>query len=236
MARIDERAGHPGGDVALGYRVDPLRRVLLSIVLVAASAALVACGDDDEDGGQARENRPAVSKGTFVGKVGGTDAYVALVSDGKRVIGYVCDSKRVSSWIDVSTVRDGKAMLISRAGDPLGEATVSADGVSGEVTVGGERRSFSAARASGEAGLYRAARAVRKDGELRAGEVEVGWVVLADGSQRGVFGVGTKTGTPMVNAAPRLAPNATNVSVPISARPTSLPVTNVRGITPIPIP
>ncbi len=207
------------------------------MILLAASVSLVACGDDDSDDGQpAQEQRPATSEGTFVGKVGGTDAYVALVSDGKRVIGYVCDSKRVSTWIDAASVRDGKATLSSRRGDRLGDATFSNDEVSGELTVGGERRSFSAAAASGDAGLYRAAKVQREDGQIGAGEVEAGWVVLADGSQRGGVGVGGADGSVAVKSAPRLSPNTTNVRLDPSATSTRLALTNVKGITLIPIP
>lgn len=216
-----------------------MRWRLLLVALLAVLVVLAGCGDDDGEAGQpAPPERSAAPKGTFVGKVEGTDAYLALVSDGKRVLGYVCDSKRISTWIAVASVRDGKAKLNSRRADALGEATFSADGVSGELTVGGERRSFSAQPASGEAGLYRAAHVKRRDNKLSEGEVEAGWVVLPDGSQRGgVGGVsGSTTGDVHIKPAPRLAPNATNVNLTIAGNPTRLAVTNVRGITPIPIP
>jgi hypothetical protein len=207
-------------------------------VALVVGVALAGCGGGD-DGGSASapsQAKNAVAlKGTFVGKVDGSDAYIALVSDAKRVLGYVCDSKRVSGWLDVAVIRGGTAILSSRGGKALGQATFSADGVSGEVTIGGARRAFSAQPASGDAGLYRAAHVRRQDGTLGKGEIELGWIVLPDGTQRGGLNTGT-TSKVLVQSAPRLDPSAANISVNLAGSTLKMALTSIRGITPIPIP
>lgn len=203
--------------------------------VLAATVALAGCGNDGGDGATAQETAPAAPTTTFVGKVDGSSAYIALVSDANRLLGYVCDSKRTSGWIAVAAIRDRTAILSTRGGNRLGQATFSADGVSGAVTVGGRRRTFSARRSSGDAGLYRAARVERRDGRLSAGEVELGWVVLPDGTQRGGTNIGTSD-VPLVRSAPRLSPGTTNVSVNLAGSTIKVALTNIRAITPIPIP
>ncbi len=210
-----------------------IRRALLTTALIAVAALIAACGDEGGSAGDAAQAKSSAAKGTFVGKVDGTGAYLALVSDGTRVLGYVCDSKQVSSWIDVASIRDGRAGLSSRSGAALGEARFSDGRVRGSITVGGDEHAFSLDLASGQAGLYRAARVQQKDGKLGDGELEVGWVVLSDGTQRGGTNVGTTTKV-AVNPAPRLSPNTTNVAIEGNA--TRLALTNVKGITLIPIP
>ena len=205
-------------------------------VALAAAVVLAGCGDDADNASQPAQAKPmAELKGAFVGKVDGTEAYVALVTDGNRVLGYVCDSKKLSRWIAVATIRDGTAVLNSRTGDELGEAMISAGRVSGTVTIDGEPHAFRAQQAAGEAGLYRAARVDREDGKLREGEIEAGWIVLPDGTQRGATNVGT-TSTVLVKSAPRLTLSATNVNLNVAGTSLKTALTDIQGITPIPIP
>lgn len=211
------------------------RRVAWAVALTAA-VVLAGCGDDAGSGDSPTQaNQATALKGTFVGEVDGTDAYVALISDGTRVLGYLCDSKKLSRWIDVAPIRDGAASLSSRAGDDLGEAMISDGRVSGTVTIDGEQHAFRAERASGEAGLYRAARIDQEDGKLSEGEVEAGWIVLADGTQRGATNVGT-TSTVLVKSAPTLTLSSTTVNLNISGTSLKTAYNELRGITPIPIP
>ena len=211
-------------------------RRLAWAVAVTAAVVLAGCGDDaDTSTEPAQPAAAAAAKGAFVGKVDGTDAYVALVSDGSRVLGYVCDAKKLSRWIDVSTIREGTAALATRTGDDLGEAMISGDRASGTITIDGESRAFSAVPASGEAGLYRAARIDRKDGKLTKGEAEAGWIVLPDGTQRGATNVGT-TSTVLVKSAPRLSLSTSTVNLSISGTSLKTALNDIQSITPIPIP
>lgn len=144
------------------------------------AVAVAGCGGGNE-------NKGAAQNGTYVGKVKGTNAYVALVSDIKTIAGgYVCDGKKVSTWFGKASVTDSKTKLASRQGAALGEATLSGDHASGQVSIAGQRHAFSARLASGKAGLYRKANAdPGEPGFNKPGFRETGWIVLPNGSLRG---------------------------------------------------
>src|SRR3989442_11326316 len=83
--------------------------------------------------------------------------------------------------------------------------TMSQDKASGHVAIAGKDDTFSTVFATGDAGLYRAAKGIPG----QTGSVEAGWVVLADGSQRGAINsfinpIGTL-------AAPKLATTAGSI-------------------------
>jgi hypothetical protein len=162
------------------------RPASLVAALVAAFALLAGCGDDDSESGGA-----SPTAGVFVAKVEGTDAEIALVTDRERLSGaFLCIPKGGSSWISPAPLEDGKVELVARRGDTLGEASFAGDSASGEVTVAGGQRSFSAELAKGKAGLYRTT-----SGKVgKAGFSETGWIVLSDGSVCGVTGTITPGG------------------------------------------
>ncbi|MCA1650157.1 MAG: hypothetical protein LC753_07690 [Acidobacteria bacterium] len=103
------------------------------------------------------------------------------MSDGERLIGYVCDGDVVSVWFE-GTVDGDSIRLSSGRGDLLGEGTIS-DDASGEIEIQGENRAFNAPRVSGDAGLYRAVVGDASNERI----VEGGWIVLPNGSQRGAI-------------------------------------------------
>jgi hypothetical protein len=159
-------------------RVPAARLVSALAALLLSTGMVAACGGDDDDAADSA----AAPEGSFVGAVEGSDAYVAVVSNGEEVVaGYLCDGRKVSTWIDRVPVEDGEAELVDRQGQRIGEVTLDSDSASGEIDVDGETLAFSAERAEGEAGLYREA-----IGTLgKPGSSETGWIVLADGSVRG---------------------------------------------------
>jgi hypothetical protein len=123
-----------------------------------------------------------VSAGVFVGKVDGTDAEVALVTNGERLSGaYLC-SPNGAVWFRPATFAGGTADLVPRSGETLGEASFAGEGASGNVDLGGDSHSFSAELATGKAGLYRTTSG-EPEGEGRVSET--GWIVLPDGSKCG---------------------------------------------------
>ena len=142
-------------------------------MLCLATGLLAACGDDD-DGGQA----PATAApATYVGALPGTGALVGIATNGSRIRAYVCDSKDVATWFD-GTIEDGSAKLEAAGGERL-DVELAGASASGSVTLrDGRASAFEAARASGRAGLYRG---------MHERSV-AGWIVLADGTQRGGFG------------------------------------------------
>lgn len=163
-------------------------RVLLGIAL--AVLVLGGCGDSDEDGS---ESRPVV--GTFVGALTGSEAYVAVVAGKENVVAYVCDGQRGIS--ELFTGRRSGDAFESRTGRARIGLELSDDEVRGRVALAGAKSGrFSADRARGRAGFYRKV-------TPRAGrEVRLGWVVLADGTQRGAFTQeGTTTAAPLLRTS-----------------------------------
>lgn len=170
---------------------------MMTPVLVALTVVLPAAGCGD-DGGAAPAGE-TTAEGTFVGTVDGTDAYIALVSDGERLAGYVCDGKAGAGSVSVSTwftSNSGSERLLARDGTQLGDAVLASDGASGEISIGESSYEFEAVPASGDAGLYRGVRG--ELGEPRS--VEVGQIVLADGSFRGAAVIRTRTPAPRTAA------------------------------------
>lgn len=74
----------------------------IGAVVVAAGIVLSAGPESDE----ARAS-------TFVGRVQDSNAYIAVLTDGGKIGGYVCDNGTVSRWIEYSRLRDGRAPLRS---------------------------------------------------------------------------------------------------------------------------
>lgn len=152
--------------------------------------ALAGCGDSDDDSAE-----PEPVSGTFVGRLAGTDAYVAVVAGKENVVAYVCDGAE----------RVGEAFVGRRSGDTFagrqGGARINVElsnaGARGQVTLPGAKSGrFSATKAKGEAGFYR--KVTRLDGR----ELRLAWVVLADGSQRGALvSEGTTTVAPALKPA-----------------------------------
>jgi hypothetical protein len=172
--------------IAAAHHIVPRARPASLVVLVVSFALLAGCGGDDGDSGGAPP-----TAGVFVANVEGTDAEIALVTDGQRLSGaFLCIPKGGSSWIRPAPLEDGKAELVARRGDPLGEASFDGDSASGEVTVAGGSRSFSAELAKGKAGLYRTTSG--KAG--KAGFSETGWIVLRDGDVCGTTTTLTNSG------------------------------------------
>lgn len=168
----------------LGTRHNPARACLARRIvgLVAAAALLAGCGDDsDSDSTSTTSDSQPPTAGVFVGAIEGTNAYIALVTDGERLSGgYLSDSKDLSTWLSPADLPDGPAELTARRGEAVGEASFSGDSASGEVALASGSRSFSAALATGKAGLYRT-----DSGKAGAeGYSETGWIVLPDGSVR----------------------------------------------------
>jgi hypothetical protein len=171
------------------------RRPFAAAVAIATLVVTIVagCGGGDES---PKAPQPLDA---YAGKAEGSDAYIGLITDGDRLAGYITDGKAISIWLAVAEIDDDEATLASREGQVLGKASISGDSASGEFQVGPKSFTFDAPKATGEAGLYQAAGRKQNDDSFQAG-----WVVLADGSQRGgldTFINGTVTNHP----APTLA-------------------------------
>lgn len=203
------------------------------VVAAAAALALVAgCGSSQEDEGASPPptTAAAASSRSYVGTAEGTGAYVAVVVDGTRALAYVCDgvpgapvgtTPTVQTWFNGPS--DGKAVDVQQPDGRRLQLQLSDTAMTGTLTLAGGRSLAVTGRiAQGEAGLYRA------ETTADAGASAVaGWILAADGSQRGGLQVGsTLSGTTLLNTS--------QLSFSFQSLATAR-ISRV-GITPIPIP
>ncbi len=160
------------------------RRALAGLALLGS--VLAACGSEGRS-----EGSPATSSSvaSYAGAVTGSDAFVGAVMnrDDGSVLAYVCDGKTVAAWFKGNAAEHGGVTLTSADGARL-SGRIEGGTLAGTVAMPGDAtpREFRAGVVDPPAGLYRARGQVR--GEPAVG----GWVVLADGRQRGA--VRTSTG------------------------------------------
>jgi hypothetical protein len=150
-------------------------RAAWALSVALAVVAMAGCGGDDDSGGEPLfdagrvSGEPPTVAGTFVGKVEGTNAFIAVIAppeggEGERVTAYVSDAARLSEVL-TGTAEGDEFTATTERGDGEVEGTLSAKRVTGMVELpGGERAQFEADRATGAAGLY--ALTVASDGGL----------------------------------------------------------------------
>jgi hypothetical protein len=148
---------------------------------------------------------------TFVGRVQGSDAYIAVLKERGRIGGYACNNGTFSRWITYRRLRNGRAPLVAgTTGQRLGSVRVAGRTATGTIEVQGRMRRFRARRSDARApGLHFAV------GKERNGLLVAGWILLPDGTQRGAISTvdtqNLRPGAP--RRAPRLDPNAESVPV-----------------------
>jgi hypothetical protein len=119
---------------------------------------------------------------TFAVQIVGSDAFLAIASDGTTATAYLCDGTgdrlTVATWFQ-GPVTNNALAVTNAAGGRL-TASLGLDTATGSVTPpGGKEVTFLAPRVLRPAGLYRAEQTV-------AGSRYVaGWIVLPDDQQRG---------------------------------------------------
>jgi len=175
------------------------------------------------------------SAATFVGRVKSSDTYIAVLKDGRKIGGYLCDDGNISRWIEYHWLRDGVAPLVAgTTGERLGSVRVAGKSATGTVAINGEKRSFRAKLTRKEDGGLHFAIG-KQPGRL----LVAGWILLPDGTQRGaVSRLNTQTLSPLATAsAPRLPRKATKVTIgdgtdlpPVEAEPEQLVVINIIAI------
>ena len=161
-------------------------------------SCFAACGDDSD--GARTVPTPLPKVGTLVGAVDGGDLYFALISDGERVVGYVCDDGGIAAWLAPAEIDNGRAQLVSRDGKDMGEVEIGEDGASGSIEVAGQSLGFDVAPASGDAGVFRATAGAAGE----AGSAEVGWIKLPDGTIKGSVKTLDESGNVVIGPAPEL--------------------------------
>ncbi|MEX2194144.1 MAG: hypothetical protein WD844_02570 [Thermoleophilaceae bacterium] len=172
---------------------------------------------------------------TFVGRVPGSNAYIAIVKDGRKVGGYVCDNAGGSQWLEYTWLRDGRAPLRAGTGERVGSVRIAGRRATGTIRVRGRKRRFRATqiRRGRDAGLHFAIG--KQTNRLLVG----GWILHPDGTQRGaVSRVNMATLERLETVrAPRLDPDASTIEIggdtgvpPAEAEPQQLVVINIIAI------
>ncbi len=187
-------------------RLKRLPLVALGVLFLAL--ALVACGGSSPTNtpAPAATTAPAAGAGvpnSLVGAVPGTDAMIALTTNGATSLSYVCDSKQIATWFSGPVT--GNAIDLTAANGNHLKATIAATGATGTVTLSGKDYPFTAASSGPNGGLFRA------EQSAGGGNVVAGWIVGSDGQQRGGVNL-AKEGRDELTPAPQLvfAQRATN--------------------------
>lgn len=157
-----------------------MKRYMTTALLGLAVVLTAACGS-----GEDQKEAPA----SFASAVEGSDALVGVVvdQDDDKVLAYVCDGKSLGTWFTGRPNDDGTLALTAADGARL-SGRIAGGRLTGTVILPGDAapHPFAASPVSAPAGLYRA------KGEVRGQTAVGGWIVLADGSQRG--GIRTSSG------------------------------------------
>ena len=169
------------------------------------------------------------STSTFVGRVPGSSAYIAILKDGRQIGGYVCDNGSASRWLESSRLRDGRARLrAGTSGERVGSVRIAGSQATGTIEIRGRQRRFRATRTGKrDAGLHFAI------GKQPNRLLLAGWILHPDGTQRGAISrLNTETLEPLdTMRAPTLDPNASTIQIggdtdvpPVEAEPQQLVV------------
>ena len=116
---------------------------------------------------------------TYAGRTSGNEATIAIAVRDDQVAAYLCDGRQIESWLQ-GTIADGR-LAVQGARDASATGVVEGNAIFGTVSVNGEQWPYSAQLASSPAGLYQ--------GNATANGVSnrIGWIVLQDGSQVGIW-------------------------------------------------
>ena len=177
---------------------------VLSIALVAASCT--SNHSKSATSVSVKTTTPRAPKGSWVGTVAGTNALVAVESDGLEVTAYVCDSAKIASWFR-GPASGGTPHLVSDDGATF-DATLTKGRSTGTVTEpNGHRLSF-AAPATTKPALFRSDETV--NGKRALG----GWIIGTNGEQRGAVTFGGLT-TPAPNlTAAQIGQTTFSIAIP----------------------
>lgn len=135
----------------------------------------------------------AVVQAVYTGRSSGNQVTLAVVTQGSKATGYVCNGRTVEAWLQGS-VHGNQVSLAGRNGASL-SGSLSGLAMFGTVSTGaGLSFPFSAALSPHPAGIYQARIAVN------GLATRIGWAVLPDGTQAGVTVAGSaKSPAPPLN-------------------------------------
>jgi hypothetical protein len=161
-----------------------LHRGAVALLFTVAAGVLAACGSRESN--EASSPPPSAGVRSYVGTADGTDAFVAVVVDGSRALAYVCDGvpaepagtpPTLQAWFEGPS--DGTSVDVQEPSGRL-RLELTASDMTGTLTFAdGRNVTVSGRTVDEDAGLYRA-EAAAADRKAVAG-----WVLAADGRQRG---------------------------------------------------
>jgi hypothetical protein len=126
----------------------------------------------------------AVVEAVYAGRSSGNEVTLAVITDGEKAAGYVCNGRNVQAWLQGS-VHGNQVSMTGLHGAGL-TGLLSGLAMFGTVTPGaGLSFPFSAELSPDPAGVYQARITVN------GLATRIGWVVLPDGAQMGVAVSGT---------------------------------------------
>ena len=201
------------------------RRTSAILGLLLTGAVLAGCSSFKDETAATAQAR------TYVGTATGTAAFVAVVDDGSRVLAYVCDgapadpvgtAPTIQAWFNARS--GGGTVDATQAGTRL-QLRLTDTGMTGTLTLADGRQVFVAGSStSGQAGLYRA------EAEGNGSKAVAGWILDANGQQRG--GVGGEGSLAKLSGTKTLTLSQPTINFQGLATARIAKV----GITPIPIP
>jgi hypothetical protein len=170
--------------------------VTVVVALVASIGFMAGVGAAAEPGSAPSGEDTAGEAVTYVGKVKGLGASLALVVEGEAAFGYLCDGEAISEWFRGS-VSEGGVSLASADGSTL-IAEVRGAKLRGDVFVGDATGRFTLKPATGDAGLFRLEQVI--DGIGYA----AGWVVQPNGGTVGQVSIAALPDGGVVETPPLL--------------------------------
>jgi hypothetical protein len=169
------------------------RTIWTFLLLLAITSGFAGCGNgggETERGRQAQEmSQPRDKRETseaarprladqWAGRVEGTNAYISVFTlDDGQAGAYLADGQRIATLV-LGRI-DNETLDLEPARGTTVAGTVRGDMVDGTATIDGAQHPFSAQKATGTAGWYRGRATI--GGQA----VAAGYIILADGSQKG---------------------------------------------------
>jgi hypothetical protein len=135
---------------------------MAAVVALLLLTALAGCGGDDDNGNDnnndgERQARPVA--GTFVGKLQGSEEFVAVVAapppkgqDRREVSAFVCDAERICAWFAGAASGND---VVAKSADGEARVELTGKGATGSVDLPeGDEGRYTAREATATAGLY----------------------------------------------------------------------------------
>jgi len=173
-----------------------MKKVQIMSLILLFAVALVAC----QSAGTPSSSQPA----NYAVQLPNSEAFVGIAITGQDIVAYVCDgtdtsTATVSEWFKGS-LSGNSFDLTSNSGARL-SGTLSTGAIEGAFSLAnGESLAFRASQVGNEAGLF------RSEETFDGNNYVAGWIILADGQQRGsIIRLGTLAFTPV--PIPRLPRN-----------------------------